>query len=64
MTTPSPEKFFDVRITERVDFADDLWMIRVVPARVPLRARPVRHAWRRQRRGPGRARVFDRLVTA
>lgn len=32
MTTPSPEKFFDVRITERVDFADDLWMIRVVPA--------------------------------
>ncbi len=32
MTTPSPEKFFDVRITQRVDFADDLWMIRVVPA--------------------------------
>ena len=32
MTTPSPEKFFDVRITERVDFADDLWMIRVVPS--------------------------------
>ena len=31
MTTPSPEKFFDVRITTRVDFADDLWMIRVDP---------------------------------
>src|SRR5262245_56426728 len=31
MTTASPEKFFDVRITERVDFCDDLWMIRVVP---------------------------------
>ena len=31
MTTPSPEKFFDVRITERVDFSDDLWMIRVEP---------------------------------
>jgi ferredoxin--NADP+ reductase len=33
MTTPSPEKFFDVRITTRVDFADDLWMIRVDPGR-------------------------------
>jgi ferredoxin--NADP+ reductase len=31
MTPPSPEKFFDVRITKRVDFADDLWMIRVAP---------------------------------
>jgi ferredoxin--NADP+ reductase len=29
MTSASPDKFFDVRITERVDFADDLWMIRV-----------------------------------
>ena len=33
MTTPSAEKFFDVRITTRVDFADDLWMIRVDPGR-------------------------------
>jgi ferredoxin--NADP+ reductase len=31
MTTP-PDKFFDVRITSRVDFADDLWKIRVVPS--------------------------------
>jgi ferredoxin--NADP+ reductase len=31
MTLPSAEKFFDVRITTRVDFADDLWMIRVEP---------------------------------
>jgi ferredoxin/flavodoxin---NADP+ reductase len=31
MTTPSAGKFFDVRITTRVDFADDLWMIRVEP---------------------------------
>ena len=30
--TTAPDKFFDVRITSRVDFADDLWMIRVVPA--------------------------------
>jgi len=29
--TTAPDKFFDVRITSRVDFADDLWMIRVVP---------------------------------
>ena len=33
MTSPSAEKFFDVRITTRVDFADDLWMIRVEPGR-------------------------------
>ena len=31
MTIPSAEKFFDVRITTRVDFADDLWMIKVDP---------------------------------
>ena len=29
--TTAPDKFFDVRITSRVDFADDLWMIRVAP---------------------------------
>ena len=33
MTTPSAEKFFDVRITTRVEFAADLWMIRVDPGR-------------------------------
>ena len=33
MTIPSAEKFFDVRISSRVEFADDLWMIRVDPGR-------------------------------
>ncbi len=29
--TQSPDKFFQARITERVEFADDLWMVRVDP---------------------------------
>ena len=29
--TQGPEKFFQARITERAEFADDLWMIRVDP---------------------------------
>ena len=29
--TQSPDKFFHGRITERVDFASDLWMVRVEP---------------------------------
>ena len=33
MTTPTPDKFFRGRITERADFADDLWKIRVDPGR-------------------------------
>jgi ferredoxin/flavodoxin---NADP+ reductase len=33
MTTPTPDKFFRGRITERVDFAEDLWMFRVDPGR-------------------------------
>ncbi|MDQ3211745.1 MAG: ferredoxin--NADP reductase [Acidobacteriota bacterium] len=31
MTTPPADKFFDVRITTRLDIADDLWLIRVDP---------------------------------
>ena len=31
MTTAPADKFFDVRITTRVDIADDLWTIRVEP---------------------------------
>jgi len=29
--TQSPDKFFKIRITERVDFSNDLWMIRATP---------------------------------
>jgi ferredoxin--NADP+ reductase len=43
MATPSPEKFFDVRITKRVDFSDDLWMIRVAPAQ-PFQFAPGQYA--------------------
>jgi ferredoxin--NADP+ reductase len=44
MTIPSPEKFFDVRITSRVEFADDLWMIRVDPGSQDFHFAPGQYA--------------------
>ena len=44
MTIPSAEKFFDVRITSRVEFADDLWMIRVDPGSQDFHFAPGQYA--------------------
>ena len=61
--TTAPDKFFDVRITSRVDFADDLWMIRVVPT-YDFHFAPGQYATLGVDNGSGldRARLFHRLL--